>query len=100
MEFEHNYYAIAVEQDTRTDAMELLIDKEGGVVGPEYGPIYAAYYAGRGGRRDAQCARRGDVGSEVGRTRPGQGHMMDRRHSCRLWGSATSGSEACEMGAV
>ncbi|MFO7698704.1 MAG: hypothetical protein R6X16_16330 [Anaerolineae bacterium] len=33
MEFEHNYYAIAEEEDTGTGAMELLIDKERGMGG-------------------------------------------------------------------
>ena len=35
MEFEHNYYAILREHDTGVGAMELLIDKTTGVVGPE-----------------------------------------------------------------
>lgn len=38
MEFEQNYYAIAVEADTGIGAMELLVDKERGTVGPEPGP--------------------------------------------------------------
>lgn len=38
MAFEHNYYAIAREHDTGIGAMELLIDKESGAVGPEMGP--------------------------------------------------------------
>ena len=38
MEFEQNFYAIVREQDTGTGAMELLVDKTTGAVGPEMGP--------------------------------------------------------------
>ncbi|MCX7855793.1 MAG: hypothetical protein N2556_07460 [Anaerolineae bacterium] len=38
MEFEHNFYAIVRERDTGIGAMELLVDKWTGVVGPEMGP--------------------------------------------------------------
>jgi hypothetical protein len=38
MEFERNYYAIVAEEATDMGAMELLIDKAGGAVGPEPGP--------------------------------------------------------------
>jgi hypothetical protein len=38
MEFERNFYAIAGEHDTGRGAMELLVDKETGAVGPEMGP--------------------------------------------------------------
>jgi hypothetical protein len=38
MEFERNYYAIVAEQDTGIGAMELLVDKDSGVVSPEPGP--------------------------------------------------------------
>ena len=38
MEFEMNYYAIVRERDTGMGAMELLVDKSTGVVGPEMGP--------------------------------------------------------------
>ena len=38
MEFERNYYAIVAEEDTGVGAMELLVDKETGAVGPEPGP--------------------------------------------------------------
>jgi hypothetical protein len=38
MEFEHNFYAIVREHDTGVGAMELLVDKTTGVVGPEMGP--------------------------------------------------------------
>jgi len=38
MEFEQNFYAIAREPDTGIGAMELLIDKQTGTVGPEMGP--------------------------------------------------------------
>jgi hypothetical protein len=53
MEFEHNFYAIVAESDTGTGAMELLIDKATGAVGPEMGPnmMWNARYGmhGRGG---------------------------------------------------
>jgi hypothetical protein len=38
MEFENNFYAIVRETDTGIGAMELLVDKWTGVVGPEMGP--------------------------------------------------------------
>ena len=38
MEFEENYYAIVREHDTGIGAMELLVDKTTGIVGPEMGP--------------------------------------------------------------
>lgn len=53
MEFEANFYAIAREHDTVIGAMELLIDKETGTVGPEIGPnmMWNARYGmhGQGG---------------------------------------------------
>ena len=38
MEFEENFYAIVREHDTGIGAMELLVDKATGAVGPEMGP--------------------------------------------------------------
>ena len=38
MEFEQNFYAIVREVDTGIGAMELLVDKSTGAVGPEMGP--------------------------------------------------------------
>lgn len=38
MEFERNFYAIVREADTGIGAMELLVDKRTGAVGPEMGP--------------------------------------------------------------
>lgn len=38
MEFEHNYYAIVEESESGVGAMELLLDKTTGAVGPEMGP--------------------------------------------------------------
>lgn len=38
MAFEHNFYAIAREPDAGFGAMELLVDRETGAVGPEIGP--------------------------------------------------------------
>ena len=53
MEFEHNFYAIVRESNTGIGAMELLIDKWTGTVGPEMGPnmMWNARYGmhGRGG---------------------------------------------------
>jgi hypothetical protein len=53
MEFERNYYAIVAEEDTGIGAMELLVDKSSGAVGPEPGPnmMWNAKYGmhGRGG---------------------------------------------------
>ncbi|MFC2030053.1 hypothetical protein ACFLWA_04915 [Chloroflexota bacterium] len=53
MEFERNYYAIVAEEDTGTGAMEVLVDKSSGAVGPEPGPnmMWNAEYGmmGRGG---------------------------------------------------
>jgi hypothetical protein len=53
MEFERNYYAIVAEEDTGIGAMELLVDKTSGAVGPEHGPNMmwnAKYGMHRGGR--------------------------------------------------
>ena len=52
MEFERNYYAIAAEEDTGIGAMEVLVDKSSGAVGPEPGPNMmwnAEYGMHRGG---------------------------------------------------
>jgi hypothetical protein len=53
MEFERNYYAIVAEEETGIGAMELLVDKSNGAVGPEPGPnmMWNAKYGmmGRGG---------------------------------------------------
>ena len=53
MEFEHNFYAIIEETDTGIGAMELLVDKWTGEVGPEIGPnmMWNTKYGmhGRGG---------------------------------------------------
>jgi hypothetical protein len=38
MEFEGNFYAIVAEKDTGIGAMEVLVDKASGAVGPEPGP--------------------------------------------------------------
>jgi hypothetical protein len=54
MEFEWNFYAIVRESDTGIGAVELLVDKWTGVVGPEMGPnmMWNSRYGmhGRGGR--------------------------------------------------
>jgi hypothetical protein len=53
MEFERNYYAIVAEEETGIGAMELLVDRDSGAVGPEPGPnmMWNAKYGpmGRGG---------------------------------------------------
>jgi hypothetical protein len=51
MEFEHNFYAIVEESDTGIGAMELLVDKRTGEVGPEMGPnmMWNAEYGVHGG---------------------------------------------------
>lgn len=52
MEFTRNFYAIVEESDTGIGAMELLVDKYTGAVGPEYGPNMmwnAKYGMHRGG---------------------------------------------------
>jgi hypothetical protein len=52
MEFDQNFYAIVAEDDTDIGAMELLVDKVGGDVGPEPGPNMmwnAKYGMHRGG---------------------------------------------------
>lgn len=51
MEFEHNYYAIVAEEDTGIGAMEVLVDKDSGAIGPEPGPnmMWNAEYGMHGG---------------------------------------------------
>ena len=53
MEFERNYYAIVAEEDTGIGAMEVLVNKNSGVVSPEPGPnmMWNARYGtmGQGG---------------------------------------------------
>ncbi len=64
MEFERNYYAIVAEQDTGIGAMELLVDKDSGAVGPEPGPnmMWNAKY-GMMGRRGGMMGMMGSYGS-------------------------------------
>ena len=53
MEFDYNFYAIVAEDDTGIGALELLVDKASGDVGPEPGPNMmwnAKYGMHRGGR--------------------------------------------------
>jgi hypothetical protein len=63
MEFEKNYYAIVSEGDTGIGAMELLVDKETGAVGPEQGPnrMWNAKYGMMAGR-SGMMGRRGMMG--------------------------------------
>jgi hypothetical protein len=53
MEFERNFYAIVAEEDTGMGAMELLVDKSSGSVGPEPGPnmMWNARYGMHGSGR-------------------------------------------------
>jgi hypothetical protein len=53
MEFERNFYAIVAEEDTGIGAMELLVDRSSGAVGPEPGPnmMWNAKYGMHGGGR-------------------------------------------------
>jgi hypothetical protein len=50
MEFERNYYAIVAEEETGIGAMELLMDKASGAIGPEPGPnmMWNAHYGPMG----------------------------------------------------
>jgi len=66
MEFTQNFYAIVKETDTGTGAMELLVDRYSGVVGPEYGPNMmwnAKYGMHRGGA--ASCCSAGNTASNA-----------------------------------
>jgi hypothetical protein len=51
MEFQDNYYAIVSEEDTGIGAMEILVDKPNGAIGPEPGPnmMWNAKYGMHGG---------------------------------------------------
>ncbi len=64
MEFERNYYAIVAEQDTSIGAMELLVDKDSGAIGPEPGPnmMWNAKY-GMMGRRGGMMGMMGSYAS-------------------------------------
>lgn len=61
MEFTQNFYAIVKETDSGIGAMELLIDKYSGVVGPEYGPnmMWNAKYGMHGVGVPACCSAGG-----------------------------------------
>ena len=64
MEFTQNFYAIVKETDTGIGAMELLVDKYAGVVGPEYGPnmMWNAKY---GTHKGAACCNVGSASGEM-----------------------------------
>ena len=61
MEFEANFYAIARESDSGIGAVELLVDKDTGAVGPEMGPnmMWNARYGMHG--REAPAGRRDEI---------------------------------------
>jgi hypothetical protein len=65
MEFERNYYAIAAEEETGIGAMELLMDKRSGAVGPEPGPnmMWNARY-GMMGQGDGMMGMMGDYATD------------------------------------
>jgi hypothetical protein len=63
MEFERNYYAIVAETDTGIGAMELLVDKNSGAVGPEPGPNMMW---------NAKYGMMGRAGGMMGSYRPGE----------------------------
>jgi hypothetical protein len=77
MEFERNYYAIAVEEDTRTGAMELLVDMSTGAVGPEPGPnmMWNAKYGMMAGRGFSWGGMMGGGMMGRGRVWSGSGEM-------------------------
>jgi hypothetical protein len=53
MEFKRNFYAIVAEEDTGIGAMEILVDRSSGAVGPEPGPnmMWNVKYGMHGGGR-------------------------------------------------
>jgi len=63
MEFERNFYAIVAEEDTGIGAMEVLVDRASGAVGPEPGPnmMWNAEY-GMHGRAGGMMGRGGMMG--------------------------------------
>ena len=67
MEFEFNYYAIVAEQDTGIGAMELLIDKDSGAIGPETGPnmMWNAKYGMMGRGSGMMGMMGGDASGEM-----------------------------------
>ncbi len=86
MEFERNYYAIVSEKDTGIGAMELLVDKGTGAVGPEPGPnmMWNAKYGmmGQGGmmgRRGMMAGVATTRDDPVGRGSRGGGPALARR---------------------
>ncbi len=66
MEFERNFYAIVAEHDTGIGAMELLIDKRTGAVGPEMGPntMWNGRYGTRMGRGVGQVSETSTIPPE------------------------------------
>lgn len=66
MAFEFNFYAVAEEPDTGMGAMEILLDKETGGIGPEPGPnmmwngrygMHSGGFGGRGGMMGGMMGR-------------------------------------------
>jgi hypothetical protein len=74
VEFQQNYYVVYTEKSTGINAFEMLIDKQGGRVFPEYGPnmMWNTKY-GHGGLM-------GGMGGMMGRG------MMGKRYPCMMGG--------------
>lgn len=80
MEFTQNFYAIVRETDTAIGAMELLVDKYSGVVGPEYGPNMmwnAKYGMHQGGA--ASCCTTGGTASDTMTVKPEEALSIAQR---------------------
>lgn len=80
MEFTQNFYAIVKETDTGIGAMELLVDKYSGVVGPEYGPNMmwnAKYGMHQGGA--ASCCTTGGTASDTMTVKPEEALSIAQR---------------------
>jgi hypothetical protein len=64
MEYEFNFYAIAKEPDTGMGAMEILLDKQRGAIGPEPGPnmMWNGRYGMHSGSRGMMGGMMGQAG--------------------------------------
>jgi len=89
MEFDRNYYAIVVQEDSGIGAMELLVDKSSGAVGPEPGPnmMWNTEYGmmGRGG------GMMGGYGSETMTLSPQEAQEAAQRWLDANWPGRTAG---------
>ena len=80
MEFEHNFYAVALEPDTGMGAMEILLDKERGAIGPEPGPNMM--WNGRYGMHGGDSGRGGMMGHM------GQAQVTNELSEMQAWAYA------------